>query len=224
MGTDRREFLGSLLAVGVAPIVAGNRTATAPSHHSAPSPSDTPFDVSWTQRVNGQHRALFDSPEVSEGLALLRTLVWFKDYADVYSTTPDQMSAVVVIRHNGIWMAMNDEFWAAHGIGAMLKISDPKTTLPITRNPFLGPTPFPDLPPSIADGVLTKVLATSTVLACNLAFQDVVEKVKADHVVDAAKAREMALAHLMPGIIMQPSGVFAVTRAQEAGCQYMLAS
>ena len=38
------------------------------------------------------------------------------------------------------------------------------------------------------------------------------------------KAREMALRHVVPGVLLQPSGVFAVLRAQEAGCQYLMAS
>lgn len=35
----------------------------------------------------------------------------------------------------------------------------------------------------------------------------------------AARARTM----LLPGVIIQPSGFFAVLRAQQAGCGYMLA-
>ena len=34
----------------------------------------------------------------------------------------------------------------------------------------------------------------------------------------------MALQHVVPGVILQPSGVFATLRAQEAGCQYLLAT
>jgi hypothetical protein len=34
----------------------------------------------------------------------------------------------------------------------------------------------------------------------------------------------MAIRHIVPGITLQPSGVFAVTRAEEAGCTYFLAS
>ena len=223
MGTDRREFLGAMVGAGMA--LGGkpeHRHGGTPFRSSSASlvPSSD-WDVSWTAKISGVHRAVFDSPEVSEGLGLLRTLVWIKDYGEVYGAAPADMSAVVVLRHNGIWMVMNDEFWAQHDIGALTKINDPKTKLPIKRNPFLGPTPFADLPPQAADNVLTKVLGTATVLACNLAFQDVVEKVKG-HAGDEARA--IALEHLIPGIILQPSGVFAVTRAQEAGCQYMLAS
>jgi intracellular sulfur oxidation DsrE/DsrF family protein len=39
---------------------------------------------------------------------------------------------------------------------------------------------------------------------------------------DAAVARAKTM--LIPGIVLQPSGVFAVLRAQEAGCNYILAS
>jgi intracellular sulfur oxidation DsrE/DsrF family protein len=34
----------------------------------------------------------------------------------------------------------------------------------------------------------------------------------------------MALHHVVPGVIPEPSGVFEVLRAQEAGCSYILAS
>ena len=83
---------------------------------------------------------------------------------------------------------------------------------------------MPTCLPKIADEVLKKVLASATVLACNLAFHGVVETIKPEAGGDAVKARAMALHHLVPGVILQPSGVFGVTRAEEAGCHYFLAS
>lgn len=217
MSTDRREFLGAVVGAG---LVLGGKTGRREDGRNVQSS----WDVSWTAKITGKHRAVFDSPEVSHGLGLVRTLVWFRDYGEVYGARPEEMSAVVVLRHSGIWMIMNDEFWDHHGIGKLTGINDPKTGRPIKRNPFLGPTPYANIPPAIGDNVLTKVLAAATVLACNLAFQDVVEKMKEHTGGDATRARSMALQHLVPGIVLQPSGVFAVTRAQEEGCQYMLAS
>ena len=226
MATDRREFLSSMVGAGL--VIGGKTGSREDGKH--PPPSRPPalqsatWDTSWTSKVTGKHRAVFDAPEVSDGLPLIRTLVWIRDYREVYGVQASEMSAVVVLRHNAIWMIMNDEFWDHHDVGKLTKINDPKTGKPIKRNPFLGPTPFGGLPPALADHVLTKVLGTAAVLACNLAFQDVVDRMKDDTGGDAAKARSMALHHVVPGIVLQPSGVFAVTRAQEEGCQYMLAS
>jgi hypothetical protein len=62
-------------------------------------------------------------------------------------------------------------------------------------------------------------------LACNLAFAlDCVPRVaKADNISEE-EARKVALSHVLPGVLLQPSGVFAATRAQEAGCSYVKSS
>lgn len=184
----------------------------------------SPWDVTWVDKITGKHRAVFDSVEISAALGLIRPLFWLKDYADVYNAPASDMSSVIVLRHNAIWLIMDDEFWAHHKIGEATKINDPATKAPITRNPALGANPF-GLPAEVADDSLRKALATSIILACNVAFGlQVVPKVKADMKLDDAKAREMALKHVVPGVILQPSGVFATLRAQEAGCQYLLAT
>jgi hypothetical protein len=229
MSTDRRDFLGTLLAAGVAPMLGGTaqgrKGATSEPPAFAPSrPSASPWDVSWADKLTGKHKAVFDNVEVSMGLGMLRAQLWLKDYAEVYNAQPADMSGVVVLRHGAIWAIMNDEFWKMHKIGEVTKISDPGTKAPITRNPFIGPNVI-GLPPALADDVLKKCLATMAVLACNVAFTlYVVEKVKADTKMDDAKAREHALAYVIPGVILQPSGVFATLRAQEAGCHYVLAT
>jgi hypothetical protein len=232
MSTDRREFLGTLLAAGALPLVGKSvgrydgKEAQLPlaTDLSTYRPTASPWDVSWADKITGKHRAIFDNVELNLGLGMLRPLMWQKDYAEVYNAQPADMSGVVVLRHGAIWAIMDDEFWNHHHIGELTKINDPATKAPIARNPFFGPNAF-GLPPALADDVLKKCLATTTVLACNVAFSlFVVEKVKADLKLDDAKARETALAHVVPGILLQPSGVFAALRAQEAGCQYLLAT
>ena len=63
------------------------------------------------------------------------------------------------------------------------------------------------------------------VLACNLALTlDVAPKFKErDKSTDEA-AHKAAVAALIPGVILQPSGVFAAIRAQQVGCTYVRAS
>ncbi len=224
MSGDRREFLGSMLGLGMVSLV-GKPEGSGLVSTATGGPADrSDWDVSWADKVTGKHRAVFDSVQVSEGLGLLRALIWMKDYADVYNAPAADMSAVVVLRHEAIWLIMDDEFWAHHNVGVETKIDDPATKQPIKRNPMIGANPF-GLPPALADDGLKKALASATVLGCNLAFSLlVVPKVKADLKTDDAKAREAALKHIVPGVILQPSGVFATLRAQEAGCHYLLAT
>jgi len=222
MDADRRGFLGAMIAAGMVPMLDGKASPSVlPSFRPSVSPA---WDLSWLDKLRGAHRAVFDCVQVNMGLGVLRACVWLKDYADVYGATPADLNPVVVLRHEAIWLAMDDTFWEHHNLGEATKVTDPTTKAPIKRNPVLGANPL-GLPAALADDSLKKVLAAGTVLACNLAFSlDVVPKVQEMMKLDEAKAREMALQHLVPGIILQPSGVFATLRAQEAGCHYLLAT
>jgi intracellular sulfur oxidation DsrE/DsrF family protein len=55
-------------------------------------------------------------------------------------------------------------------------------------------------------------------------LQDCIDLISKTDKVDDAEARKRAVAYLVPGVNLQPSGVFAVTRAQEAGASYVKAS
>jgi len=62
------------------------------------------------------------------------------------------------------------------------------------------------------------------VLGCALAFRDMIGKVKDGDKVDDAEAERRAKTFLVPGVILQPSGVFAAQLAQDSGCRYVRAS
>jgi hypothetical protein len=119
---------------------------------------------------------------------------------------------------------MNQAFWDAYGIGAQFKVTHPWTGASLTKNPaLLGPGD--GLPAGIEQHTLDKQLARGVVvLACALAFRDVVDLIAAKDNVSAAAAATKANGMLIPGIIMQPSGVFAANVAQEQGCVFVRAT
>lgn len=225
MTSQRREFLSwlggtSMFAIGAAPV-----SLRFPAHigDTHPVPADDKFDVSWTDRVQGKFRAVFDSPEISEGAGLFRAIVWTEEYKSVYRTPRSDMSPVLVVRHQAIHLAMNDEYWKRFKIGKDVKLKTPAGKKWAEANPIRASTP--ETPAEFARYDLQHFFADGgIVLACHLAFQDVIGKFMKDGSLDAAAAEQAAREHLVPGVIMQPSGVFAVLRAQEAGCKYILAS
>jgi hypothetical protein len=92
-------------------------------------------------------------------------------------------------------------------------------------NPALLSSTRGEQPAQFDDFALDKFIARGGVaLACNLALQDMIGLVQKNDGVSAEQARAQAIAALVPGVILQPSGVFAALRAQDVGCNYLMAS
>jgi len=181
-----------------------------------------PWDTSWTQKITGKYKAMFDVPEVEGGVGVMRAGIWQRQYADVLKAKPADLSTVIVIRHAGIVLAMNQEFWTTYDVGKKRKIrnDDGKT---MRFNPVL-PEPGKDLPASSASLMLdTLIRGGAIALGCGLAFRAVVGLVQKQDKLDAAAARAKAMSMLVPGVIMQPSGIFADVMAQDAGCAFVYA-
>ena len=222
MSTPRREFLswlgasGAFAAAGMSPVHSRERDAS-------PAPISDKWDVSWADRVNGKVRAVFDSPGLADGAAMFRAQLWRDEQSEVYGTPLAESSAVLVFRHEGISLVMNDAYWARFNIGHEMKVMDQDGKKIVKANPVASLPP--GTPARWANYNVPAFIASGgVVLACNLAFGDVVARFRKADKSTAEIARKTAIEHLIPGVILQPSGVFAVLRAQQAGCNYLLAS
>ncbi len=224
MSVNRRTFLGAA-AVNAAALASlpGSLLANVPrdlAHHE----SSDEWSVDWTKKLTGKHKAVFDNAEIESGYGVWRAAAWARQHAEVFKVPMSDITPSIVLRHNAIALAMQQSFWDKYGIGAAKKVTHPLTQEPTDRNPVLlgekdgVPAPFNQASQTnqLSHGVV--------VLACNLALQDCVDMISKTDKVDAAEARKRAIAYLVPGVILQPSGVFAVTVAQEAGASYVKAS
>jgi hypothetical protein len=228
MRTNRREFLGRVREGAGALMFAGlplSIDAVGGALASAVPRADETWDLSWVKRITGKHRAVFDVPEVDSGYGVWRATLWENQYQQVLGAKPSEMSAVVVMRHNGIALAMQQAYWDRYGVGEAKKVIHPITQQPTDRNPVLLASSRGEIPEMFDAVQLDKFIARGGIaLGCNLAFDDCVATVKAKDNVADDEARKTALSFLVPGVVLQPSGVFAALRAQEAGCGYLRAS
>jgi len=232
MNASRRDFLDRL-AVGAAVLgglppalgLAARSLGAAPATSPAPAPRrQSEWDLSWVTRLNGKHKVVFDVPEVESGYGVWRASIWARQYQDVLDVPASALSAAVVLRHNGIVLAMQQAFWDEYGIGKAKNVTHPITLQPTDRNPVLL-SERDGVAEPFASFALDKLLARGgVVLACDLALQECIQLIKAKHGVSDEAARKRALALMVPGVVLQPSGVFSVVRAQEAGCHYVRAS
>jgi len=175
------------------------------------------------EKVNGRHRAVFDTPGLDAGLPLLRACIWGPQYREVYGNDATT-SAVLVLRAGGFAYAMNDATWDRFELAKETGLrlfhgADATPGNPVRNARSDVPERFRrfNIEQFIADGGI--------VLACNLTFSgQYVPRFQRAGGLTPEAAREEALRHLLPGVTLMPSGIWAVSRAQEAGCQHILAS
>jgi len=217
----RRGFLASALAgaagLAAAPFLTGPAAAA-----QVPASVSTKWDDSWTRQITGKYRAVLDSPRIEGGAGVFRTSMWLGNYHEMYGLTDQDLSAVLVIRHEAIPMVMNNEFWATYGYAKRYKkeYQDFGDALkrPVNYNPFLslqfGKSTM-GIEPLIQRGVI--------VLGCGVAFGQAVADLQKQDQLEWQDAEAKARTFLVPGVTLQPSGIFAVSRAQDAGCSYVWA-
>ena len=218
MDGNRRQFLGSVAALSATGAFLPPALGAEPP---GPEPASADWDLSWRNHVKGPFRAVFDNPLVSEGAGLWRAVDWKKTVVEVYHAKPKDVSAVLVIRHEAIPMIMGHAFWERHAIGAELKINDPAGN-PVTYNPYLtreGATG--GRRSATIDAFLE---SGGIVLACNYAFGFMVGKEARKAEIQQPEARAQLLQQVIPGVVIQPSGFFAVLEAQRAGCHFFPAT
>lgn len=223
--SPRRAFLGKV--AGTAAVLAAGSMVPAELRAMAPSARPLPpgdWDMSWVDRITGEHRQVFDCPEINDATALHQMRVWLGGFNEVYHTSDADMHGVLVIRHQAIPMVVNDAMWAKYKLGKASKSVDPASGKPAERNPFLNANGKEGDEHTLlwADGGLDTLMKRGqTVLACNMALHFMSGQAAKKAKMPAQDVYTEMRANLLPGVTLMPSGIFAVTRAQEAGCRLM---
>lgn len=209
--TSRRNFLGLLGAGATLPML---EPAFPTTESLRPVAAD--FDVSWVDQLGKPHKVVIDSPTVSDGGALFRSQMLRDQYSQVFGTFPDQFASVLVLRHAGIPLAMDHEYWEKYGGGEQAEIKDREGNW-VTRNP-IGPAAADANAANRKYTVPGFIEQGGIVLCCDLALRGFVVPQLRKAGIAREAAYDEARRMLIPGVIVQPSGFFAVVRAQQAGC------
>jgi hypothetical protein len=218
--TERREFLrqASLLAAGsvaAAPLLA---QGSAPTTARAAQPVAA-YDMSWTERVTGRYKMAFDAHQMSDGVCLHQARSFIAGYKTVYNLDDKDVTAVLVIRHAAIPMALGDEVWADGKAGEEDELKDPATGEPTKRNPFINVAAGSQHSLTWPDGALDTLISRGViVLACDLALRNMAGRIANWRSIPRQDATEMVNRNLLPGIYRMPTGVFATAHAQQLGC------
>ena len=226
MTATRRDFLHTLgataVALGALPLPL-RALGTDGEAHAEIAPND--FDLTWPARLHGTHRAVFDVAAIDSGFGVWRASLWEGQYKEFMGVTPADLSSVIVIRAEAIILAMQQSYWDAYHPGHKQNVKHPLTEQVTHINPVLMNSARNEVPPMFDSAALDQYLTRGGIaLACNLAFKQITDVIEGTDKTSADAARTKAISMLVPGVKLQPSGIFAVVRAQEAGAQFVRAS
>jgi hypothetical protein len=203
----RRNFfrLAGATVLGLAGLAAASRVQAA-----TPVAGD---GLNWPGKLKGRHRQVVDAYTVNGGFPLV--------FASTFLLTdpaPGSATSVVILRSQGLVVALNSAVWEKYKIGESFKIIDPETKAPAVKNPFVNPKPGVLQTDGMA---VDRLLGKGAVFgACNLALHALSKELANNAGVSADDAAKEWAANLVPGIALLPSGVWGLNRAQQAGCTY----
>src|SRR5262249_28016767 len=166
-------------------------------------------DLSWVHALaSSTDRLVINAEEIADGTAIGYAETFLNHFHEAQGATDAQTRPVIVFRRLGTPMALDDVMWERDAVGADAKITDVGTQKPALRNVYKK-----EIEALRQRGLIS--------LVCNIALGNWSARAAQRTNKKVADVIAEARANLIPGSIIVPSGVFALIRAQNAGCAYM---
>jgi len=204
--TDRRTFLSTVAALSAVPALEGQA-----------STSDA-----WLLQLKGKHRQLFDAPEPDGGTVLRHVRSYLDIWRDAYGVPERDVSVVVVLYARTAPLGVQDEMWAKYKLGAALNLSDTTTSAPLVRNYFAHPQPGDPVGDGTPESSIESLQRRGAVfLLCNNSLQRWSGRLEKQGLGTAAEIHADLRAHALPGVVLVPAAIIAMTKAQERDFAYV---
>ena len=221
MVSDRRDFLSTVVLGGLGVGAAGAIDWKDASAQQAAGH----WDLSWVRKIGGKYRALFDVAEIEDGFGVWRARIWRQQYSQIFGVPESSLGTVLVLRSDAVALALNQDFWQGYDIGKRWNVHDPATGQSTSRNPVFDRTGPNALPTQFSGFTLEDLMIGGTIiLVCALALRDCAVLISETDKIPIEAADRRVRSMLIPGLTLQPSGVFAAVLAQDNGCRYVRAS
>jgi intracellular sulfur oxidation DsrE/DsrF family protein len=216
---DRRGFIGTIVAGAAAASLARIPSAVAEGM-DIPIAGSEAFDAALKKISGRKYKQVFDAPRPNDSLAVIWSWAFLHTYNKL-KVTDENVGCFVIFRHEAIPFAMKDEVWAKYKLGEVFKIDDKITKAPSVRNVVTNIKPD-DLP--IPDMAMENTQARGVLYGvCDLAMTVYSMKIAAGANLKPEDVKKDMVDGLLPGVVVLPSGIYAVNRAQSAGLTYCFA-
>ena len=215
----RRTFFARLAAL-TAPLAGARLSALGPL--AGGSVQATALDEAWLRRLTGRHRTMFDVEKHRNGHALTQAAamleVWHRDYR----LDPPDVNLVLATRGTGIPIVLTDAVWARYRLGEQYEIAKSDKT-PWDVNPFSAANVRPGGPVTAEQTVEALQRRGALFLACRNTIATASRRLSAAGLGTPEEVQRTIEGGLLPGVVLVPAMLIAVTRMHEKGVSYVYA-
>ncbi|NHE58733.1 Tat (twin-arginine translocation) pathway signal sequence containing protein [Cyclobacterium plantarum] len=215
---SRRKFIGTLATGATAGLSAISSPLLAGKQMDAKVLNDAD---DWFEGVKGEQRVVYDAPEPHAGFPFIWSWVFYQTNNQT-GLSDDEMTAMVVLRHNAIPFALKDQLWEKYPLGEIFNIVDNNTGAPSKRNPFFIPKDG-DYPMPGIDGIKQLHNRGAMFCVCDMALKVYSGMAAQQLEMDPEEVKADWTNGVLPEVQIVPSGVWALSRAQKKDCAYIYA-
>jgi len=211
--TDRREFLGAVAAL----------SAGAALRFDDSLPPPAPASDAWLEQLKGKHRQLFDAPDPDGGTVLRHVRNYLDAWREAYGVGERDVSVVITLYARTTPLGLQDAMWAKYRLGAALSLTDSTTSAPLIRNYFAHPQPGDPVADGTPESSMESLQRRGVVfLLCNNALKRWSGRLEKQGLGGgtAAEIHADLTAHALPGVVIVPDVLVAMTKAHERGFSY----
>ncbi|HMC01524.1 MAG TPA: hypothetical protein VKN14_10865 [Flavobacteriaceae bacterium] len=216
---SRRHFLGALALGATASTLS---ILTNPLLAKVPSFEKKKMSEAedWFKNIKGSHRIAYDGSTPHGGLPVLWNWAFYLSNNETGSAD-DDITALTVLRHKAIGLALEDRLWKKYDLGKFFNVKDYTKEFAV-RNPFYEPKDG-DYPINGPQGIKGLQERGAMFCVCNLALNVYSGFIAQGMSLNATEVYNDFISGVLPGVQVVPSGVWALGRAQENGCGYIFA-
>lgn len=215
--TPRRGFIARVLAGSAALVAVGSTGRVLDAAGLSPAADVHP---DWMDELTAPHRTVFDTAAHKNGKPLAQAKNYLDAWRDAFKVTEKDINLVIGVHGEGIPFVMNDALWTRFKIGEQYEVTDGGTKGPATVNSFT-------LSHAVSAGMVTPEQTVEALqkrgvrfLICNNTIAGATRKLAAAGLGTAEEIRPAIIAGLLPGVIVVPAMVVALTQLQERGVKY----
>ena len=220
LSATRRDFLGAMF-LGAAASGISAFASPLEAKISALNSKISGNPDKWFDKIKGSHRVVFDGSTPHHSFPVIWNWAWY--YTNNGSgSSDDDLTGMTVLRHDAIAFAMKDSAWEKYKLGEMFDIPDNNKKAAAIRNVVYEPKEG-DMPMPVIEGIKKLQDRGAMFCVCDLALNVYSGMAAQKMGMDANEVYEEWKASVLPDIQIVPSGVWALTRAQEHGCSYIFA-